>query len=85
MSKGGGHATERIEIDRRQLALILDALKDAMFYRDSLDHALARKRGGHEATSSDERVHRTKAREYSELASLLMKVYPYQTHGPGRD
>ena len=64
---------ERIEIDREELALILEALKDAMFYRDSFDHAFARGRvaGG---PSAQERVHRTKAKKYGELASKLMKA-----------
>ena len=74
---------ERIEIERQQLALILDALRDAMVYRDSLDHAMVRMRGQREGAHAGEinkshparvlaqRAHRTKAKEYSELLRLL--------------
>ena len=62
-----------IEIDRMQLALILDALGDATFYRDGLDHALDRLKGRHARASTDERIHRVKAKQYTELAAKLKR------------
>ena len=66
---------EMVEIDRTQLALILDALGDATFYRDGLDHALDRLKGRHARASTDERIHRVKAKQYSDLAAKLKKEY----------
>ena len=56
------------EITRNELDLILDALGDAVFYRDARAHVLrgaVRRRGG-DAEAGDE--HRRKARAYEELA-----------------
>ncbi len=62
---------DSIEITRGELDLILDALGDAVFYRDARSHVLrgaVRRRGG-QADAGDE--HRLKARAYEELARRL--------------
>ena len=69
----GGAMADPIQITRDELDLILDALGDAVFYRDARSHVLrgaVRRRGG-AADAGHE--HRRQARAYEELAAPLRK------------
>jgi hypothetical protein len=70
---------ERVEITSEQLALILEALEDAAFYRDTRSRVLksAVKRSSRrlvaDAEGAGADVHRTKAKAYTELALRLRR------------
>jgi len=60
-----------VEVTAEELALLVEALQDAAFYRDTRSHVLrsaVRKRGG-APQGRDE--HRAKARAYQALAARL--------------
>ena len=63
--------TERAEIAGDELGLVLDALDDAAYYRETRSRVLesAVKRRGRETEASD--LHRRKAQAYSALAIKL--------------
>jgi len=62
---------DRVEIAGQELALILEALDDAAYYRETRSRVLEStvKRRGRETDASE--VHRHKARAYSALAVKL--------------
>jgi hypothetical protein len=70
-----------VEVSREELALILEALEDAAFYRDTrsrvLDSAVKRQRRRTAAPADPARgageVHRLKARAYHDLAVKLQR------------
>jgi hypothetical protein len=70
----GGAMPDSVRLTQGELGLILDALGDAVFYRDARSHVLrgaVRRRGG-ASDAGDE--HRIKARAYEELARRLGKL-----------
>lgn len=70
----GLEVADPIQITRDELDLILDALGDAVFYRDARSHVLrgaVRRRGGAADAGDD---HRRKARAYEELGIRLRRL-----------
>lgn len=71
---------DRVEITHEELALMLEALEDAAFYRDSRSHVLksAAKRSARRSTldagGADPDVHRRKAQDYTALAVRLRRA-----------
>jgi len=63
--------TERVEIAREELALVLEALDDAAYYRETRSRVIesAVRRRGRESDASE--FHRHKAQAYSALAIKL--------------